>query len=160
SALPQYPKNTSSLTLLLRCWEGWLRVVFFIMVALLAVEPTAEAAPMRIRVRGAAKLTARASREQGPTPGVSDLVFSGSLTDDAGQPLPVQKVTIRVMREADARDARVAEGLRAAHGCDRSADASVEGPRRGPTSWSVLVTGASDAPEIIVSTDEDGRFCF
>src|SRR5262249_37363449 len=118
----------------------------------------------------AAKLTARASREQGPAPGVSDLIFSGSLTDDAGQPLPLQTVTIRVAREADAHDARVAEGLRAAHGCDRTADPSVEGgrqpeghkemPRRGPTSWSVRVAGATDAPEIIVVTDEEGRFCF
>lgn len=116
--------------------------------ASVAVADVAHAAPIRVRVRGVAKLTARASRDQvpGPTVGerVSELVFSGALTDDAGQPLPAQTVTVRLTREVDPHDARVAEALRQARGCD------------GGT---VRAIGPSDAPEIAVVTDEAGRFC-
>lgn len=97
-------------------------------------------------MRGTAKLTARASREQ-PTPGVNALVLSGALTDDAGKPLALQKVNVRVTRETDPHDERVAEALRAPHGCDTAHE----------TSWGVQAGGANEA---IVTTDEDGRFCF
>ena len=94
------------------------------------------AAPLRVRVRGTAKLVARASRDQAPgqAPGVSNLVLSGTLSDDAGDPLALQSVTIRVSRETDPHDASVAEAMRAAHGCDRAPDPAQPAQRgaRGP----------------------------
>lgn len=120
------------------------------------VSATAGAAPLRVRVRGAAKLSARASRDQAVgLPGISELVLSGSLTDDAGQPLAFQSVIVRVTREADPHDPRVADGLRAAHGCDKSVD--VVHPTNA---WGVTVGGSPESPEIIASTDDTGRFCF
>jgi hypothetical protein len=107
----------------------------------------ARAEGVRIHVRGTAKIVAHASRDQG------ELILSGSLLDDAGQPLPAAEVTIRVTRESDPRDARVIEGLRAARTCDRSTD-------RPPTAYGVRVTGPVDVPEIVAVTDEGGRFCF
>jgi hypothetical protein len=107
---------------------------------------TARADGIRIRVRGSAKIVAHASRDQG------DLVLSGSLVDDAGQPLPAEKVTIHITRESDPRDPKVIEGLRAARTCDRSTD-------RPPTAYGVRVVGAPDAPDVEAITDEGGRFC-
>jgi hypothetical protein len=113
-------------------------------------------------VRGAAKLVARASRDQvvGQV-GVNELVLSGTLSDDAGQPLSLQAVTVRVTREADAHDPRVADGLRGAHGCDKS-DGTGAAPRRAASAWGVATQGGSptDPPDVIVTTDEEGRFCF
>jgi 5-hydroxyisourate hydrolase-like protein (transthyretin family) len=119
----------------------------------------AEAAPLKVRVRGTAKLTARGSRDQSPIqPGATELVLSGSLTDDAGQPLALQSIVVRLAREADG--AKVAEGIRAARGCDSLPDRGEPSPRRGPSAWGVRVTGPVDAPEIVLVTDEAGRFCF
>lgn len=121
------------------------------------------AAPAKLRVRGAAKLTVHASRggappptpESPPAPASADrgpgeepragLVFSGVLTDDAGEPLPAQAVTIRVAREARPGDASVAEGLREAAAC--------EGGR-------IRAKGGDGGAEIIATTDDAGRFCF
>jgi hypothetical protein len=114
-----------------------------------SIASDAAAAPLKVRVRGAAKLTARASRDQTAT-GATELVLSGTLTDDAGQPLPLQKVTIRVVREAAPDDDGVAQALRTARGCDTAAG-------RGPTAWSVNPGGRN---EVVTTTDEDGRFCF
>ncbi len=97
-------------------------------------------------MRGSAKLSVRASRDQ-PSPGVSELVLTGALADDAGEPLPLQKVIVRVSREADPRDERVVEALKAPRGCDSART----------TSWGVQPGGAN---EVVVTTDEDGRFCF
>jgi hypothetical protein len=107
---------------------------------------TARADGIRIRVRGSAKIVAHASRDQG------ELILSGSLVDDAGQPLPAEKVTIHITRESDPRDPKVIEGLRAARTCDRSTD-------RPPTAYGVRVVGAPDAPDVEAITDEGGRFC-
>jgi hypothetical protein len=107
---------------------------------------TARADGIRIRVRGSAKIVAHASRDQG------ELILSGSLVDDAGQPLPAEKVTIHITRESDPRDAKVIEGLRAARTCDRSTD-------RPPTAYGVRVVGPTDAPDVEAITDEGGRFC-
>ena len=108
---------------------------------------TARAEGIRIHVRGTAKIVAHAARDQG------ELILSGSLVDDAGQPLPAEKVTIHVARESDPRDARVIEGLRGARTCDRS-------PDRPPTAYGVRVVGPTDAPDVETITDEGGRFCF
>lgn len=108
---------------------------------------TARADGLRIRVRGSAKIVAHASRDQG------ELVLSGSLVDDAGQPLPAESVTIHVARESDPRDVKVIEGLRAARTCDRNTD-------RPPTAYGVRVVGPPDAPDVVAVTDEGGRFCF
>ena len=107
---------------------------------------TARADGIRIRVRGSAKIVAHASRDQG------ELILSGSLVDDAGQPLPAEKVTIHITRESDPRDPKVIEGLRAARTCDRSTE-------RPPTAYGVRVVGAPDAPDVEAVTDEGGRFC-
>ncbi len=105
------------------------------------------AAPLRVRVRGTAKISARASRDLTAT-GINELVLSGTLSDDAGQPLPAQKVSIRIAREAAPNDERVMEALRTPRGCDTGG--------HGPTSWSVEASGAG---EVIARTDDDGRFC-
>jgi hypothetical protein len=168
ASLRQRPKRPSPSRRdgLQRGFGVFLRFVLFFGLlggGLLFAPASADAAPLRIRVRGAAKLTARATRDQAPNQpaGINDLVLSGTLTDDAGQPLPLQSVTIRVKREVDPHDPRVAEGMRAAHGCDKSADAPPSAPpRRAPTAWSVRVNNVGDTPEIIVMTDEEGRFCF
>jgi len=123
----------------------WLGVVAWALSFPLA--SIAEADGVRIRVRGTAKIVARASRDQG------DLILAGTLVDDAGQALPAEKVTIHVTRESDPRDAKVIEGLRGARSCDRSAD-----PR--PTAYAVTVVGPTDAPDVVATTDDGGRFCF
>ncbi len=136
------------------------RVAFVVLVSMLAgffVLTTindAWAQGVKIRVRGAGKINARASRDQ--SHGVNELVLTGSLSDDAGQPLALQSVTIRVTRDADAHDPKVAEGLRAARGCDRP----TTGGTRGPAAWGVRTSGPTDAPHVIVVTDDEGRFCF
>lgn len=111
------------------------------------LDSVARADGIRIRVRGTARIVAHATRDQG------DLVLSGSLLDDAGQPLPGETVAIHVARESDPRDARVIEGLRAARSCDRNTD-------RPPAAHGVRVVGPADAPDIAAVTDEGGRFCF
>ena len=107
----------------------------------------AHAEGIHIRVRGTAKLTAHASRDQG------ELVMTGTLVDDAGQPLPNETVTIHVTRESDPKDPTVIQGLRAARSCDRGTD-------RPPTAFAMRVIGPADAPDVAVVTDEGGRFCF
>jgi hypothetical protein len=125
-------------------------VAFF---AALAFAVAASAAPLRVRVRGSARLTAHAARDQVANGG-SELVLSGSLTDDAGQALGLQTVTVRIEREANPHDTRVAEAIRAARGCEPAAE------RRGATAWAVRASGPADAAEVTVVTDEEGRFCF
>lgn len=147
-------------------FKSWLRslfVVLAILVGSVTALDVAEAAPVRVRVRGTAKLVARGSRYPSPgdQQGLSELLLSGSLLDDAGHPLATQAITVRVTREANPHDVIVEEGIRGAHGCDRPSDsAPAPPPRRGPTSWAVRVVGPTDAPEVLVVTDEDGRFCF
>lgn len=141
---------------------AWFLLVLACSTLLLGSFQIVEAAPLKVRVRGAAKLVARASRDQVVgQPGVNELVLSGTLSDDAGQPLALQAVTVRVTREADAHDPRVADGLRGAHGCDKS-DGTGAAPRRGATAWGVTTQGgsATDPPDVIVTTDDEGRFCF
>jgi hypothetical protein len=131
--------------------EKFRRFAVGILVAVWALAfPLAGAAHadgVRIRVRGSARIVAHTSRDQG------ELILSGSLVDDAGQPLAAESVTIHVTRESDPRDAQVIEGLRAARSCDRSTD-------RPPTAYGVRVAGPPDRPEVVTVTDEGGRFCF
>lgn len=126
-------------------WVVCLGVVAWTLVC--PLRELARADGVRIHVRGTAKIVAHAARDQG------ELILSGSLVDDAGQPIAAQPVTIHVTRESDPRDARVIEGLRAARTCDRSAD-------RPPTAYGVRVVGPPDAPDVETITDEGGRFCF
>lgn len=105
------------------------------------------AAPLKVRVRGAARLSARAARDQ-TNAAASELVLSGSLTDDVGTPLPMRRVSVRVVREGAPDDDRVAEALQHPRGCDNAG--------RGPTAWAVVASGRN---EILATTDEDGRFC-
>lgn len=117
--------------------------------------PAGAQAPLKIRVRGAGRIEARASRTDGEA-----LVY-GALTDDAGRPLAAETLSVRVKRESNPRDVRTAESIRAARGCDSGGDSALPGATRGaPTAYGVRVTGATDDPEILLVTDEDGRFCF
>lgn len=112
-----------------------------------SVARPAAAQSIRIKVRGTAKITARAARDQG------ELVLSGALVDDAGEPLAGQTVTIHVAREGEPNDPKVAEGLRAARACDRATE-------RAPLAYAVRVAGPPTSPDVVVVTDEGGRFCF
>lgn len=109
---------------------------------------SAHAEGLHIRVKGSAKIVARASRDQG------DLVLTGALSDDAGQPIAGEAVVIHVTRESDPHDQAEAAALRAARVCDRSAD------RPPPMAYAVRSQGPPDAPDVVTTTDEAGRFCF
>ncbi|HVJ93369.1 MAG TPA: carboxypeptidase regulatory-like domain-containing protein, partial [Labilithrix sp.] len=99
-------------------------------------------------MRGVAKLTARASRDQSALGG-SELVFGGTLVDDAGQPLAQQVVTIRITHETLPNDPRLLEALKMPRGCQQSGDDQLAA--------SVRPGGAN---EIVATTDDEGRFCF
>ncbi|MBS2018971.1 MAG: hypothetical protein JST00_39255 [Deltaproteobacteria bacterium] len=136
------------------------RGIFFIAFAafvllLLGSARSAHAQSIKIRVKGNAKITAHAARDPGSSgqDGLVDLVLSGSLADDAGEPLAAQGVRIKVSRESDPRDPQVSTGIRAARSCDRGTD-----PR--PTAYAVRVEGPAESPEVVTVTDESGRFCF
>ncbi len=143
-------------------WGAYLRGAVAAVVALGAFGSAASGlpvagaqAPLVIRVRGAGRIEARASRADGEA-----LVY-GALTDDAGRPLTAETLSVHVRRESDPRDGRTAESLRAARGCDSGGDSALPGaPRGAPTAYGVRVTGPTDAPEVLLVTDEDGRFCF
>lgn len=124
-------------------------LVAALVIFLIAFPTDAGAQGLRIKVKGAAKITARAARDQG------ELVLSGSLADDAGRPLTGERVTARVTREADPNDPRVAEGVRTARGCERTPDRP-----RPQMAYFVNVGGTPQTPEVLLTTDEDGRFCF
>ena len=131
-----------------------LRPALLVVCALLVALP-AEAA--RVHVRGSAKLTARASRDTvgaGVAGGVgvaNELILGGQLTDDAGQAIAGQPITIRVTRDADEHDPRVAEAMRGARRCER--------PGTGAHPSGLRIGGSSDAPEVVVTSDDEGRYC-
>lgn len=127
--------------------RGALCVAALAWTLCVALPAPAWADGVRIHVRGTARILAHASRDQG------ELILSGSLLDDANQPLPAESITIHVARESDPRDANVIEGLRAARSCDRNTD-------RPPTAYGVRVVGPTDRPDVVAVTDEGGRFCF
>jgi len=132
-----------------------LVVVVWALLPLLGSTSVARAQGLKIKVRGSAKLVAHASRDHvgAAADGTVDLVLSGALSDDAGQPLAGETVTVHVRRESDPRDAQAIEGLRGARSCDRGTD-------RPPTAYAVRVAGPADAPEVVTVTDDGGRFCF
>lgn len=131
---------------LLQAVARFIAVVGVVAVMFLGFSNSVDAAPLRVRVRGAAKISARAWREQFTSS--IDLVLSGTLTDDAGEAMPNTSVAIRVVRETDAHDARVAQNLRGAHTCNSRQTNGIR------------VAGTREAPEVIATTDEAGRFCF
>lgn len=111
---------------------------------------TAHADGLRLRVRGAARITAHASRDASDTEdGLVELVLSGTLSDDAGRPVHAQPVTATVTLAGGG----AAAGLRGARSCD-------SGSGRPPTAYAVRVTGSAEAPSVVATTDETGRFCF
>lgn len=56
---------------------------------------------------------------------------------------------MHVARESDPHDPKVAEGIRTAHGCDRGPAYGIQG-----------AVGPADNPDLVLVTDEGGRFCF
>ena len=55
--------------------------ISLVLLVTMCASASARADGLHIRVKGSAKIVARASRDQG------DLILSGALSDDAGQPL-------------------------------------------------------------------------
>ena len=132
----------------LQAWQSLAIVLIALIAGVLVSDSSALAAPLKVRVRGAAKISARGWREQtSDSPSRVELVLSGTLNDDAGEAIPNAVIVIRVARETDPHDVRVAEGLRAARTCDS---------RRA----ALRITGPREAPEVNAPTDEAGRFCF
>lgn len=103
----------------------------------------ADAEGLRLRVRGSGRVSSHASRSEG------ELVFSGTLTDDASQPLAKERVTVRI-EEEEPGVADLAERLRAAHTCDGERGAATD----------VSVDASSGVPVVVTVTDEGGRYCF
>lgn len=138
--------------------SSWVCLVVVALWSFLWPLGGARAQSIKIRVKGSAKISAHAARDaspptNAPPDGLVDLVLSGSLADDAGEPLAGEHVRIKVSRESDPRDARTAEGIRGARSCDRDTD-------RPPTAYAVRVEGATDAPDVVTISDESGHFCF
>lgn len=108
------------------------------LAATMSVSVGAYAEPLKLRVRGGARLEARATR------GGGELVLSGTLRDDAGAPLPSQPVVISVTAEARDQAEAVAAALRSAHGCAEGGAAVVASP---------------DGQRLRVTTRDNGTFC-
>jgi hypothetical protein len=66
-------------------------------------------------------------------------------------------VLVAIAHETNTPDDKLAENLRAAHSCDRNGNADGASHGHGATAWGVRSGGAN---EVVVVTDEDGRFCF
>jgi hypothetical protein len=95
---------------------------------------THDARAARVRVHGAAKLTAEVQRG---TP----VTIAGTLTDDTGAPLAGERVLVSVARESDPEDVAVKRAMFDAKPC----------------SGQDLVPSSSDT--MARRTDEAGRFC-
>src|SRR3712207_5124630 len=67
-------------------------LLVLVALSLLATESAAQQGAPKVRVRGAGRISARASRDTGH--GTSELALSGALSDDAGQPLPGETVVV------------------------------------------------------------------
>lgn len=113
------------------------RALVATMCACAVGEGTAHADPLRIRVRGGARIEARATRSGG------ELVLSGALLDDMTQPLPNQPVEVLFRPEAATQLADVSAAVRGARLC-------VNGGSTAAT---------SDGEKLRVMTDERGTFC-
>lgn len=110
-------------------------------VALLSASSEATADGLRIRVRGSARIAVHASPSNG------EVAIRGTLTDDAGQALGRELLSFRIAREAGPTDPETADGLRHAHACEGDG-------------LPVRIGGPREAPDVDVTTDEGGRFCF
>lgn len=120
--------------------------------------PEARADDHRLRVRGGSRVETHTSNDRG------ELVFRGTLLDDAGEPLGDERIRIRLTKEdagSDANananpgtngtvDATLAAGLRHARACTSITGNGVR----------VEDTADDGAPTLIATTDEGGRFCF
>ena len=96
-------------------------------------------AATRIHVRGQAKIEMHAGRDTG------DLVLSGALLDDTGQPLAKEAVSVTLARDGDPKQLVVFDEAHAARGCG----SRLHEPQ------SMHATGP-----LTLTTDESGRFCF
>lgn len=105
----------------------------------------ASAEGLRVRVRGSGHVSSHATRSGG------ELVFSGVLADDAGEPIANERVTVRIEDE-EKGTADLAEHLQAAHTCGDEGG--------GSRATDVSVDETSGVPLVVAVTDEAGRYCF
>ncbi|WP_394842426.1 carboxypeptidase-like regulatory domain-containing protein [Pendulispora brunnea] len=97
-------------------------------------------AQLRVHVRGAAKIDARAARQNGA------LVLSGTLKDDLGQALAGETVSVSLARVRGAGDRRTEEAL------------GLEGEQR-PTGCEDPPTRPPENTAGALKVDDAGRFC-
>jgi hypothetical protein len=109
----------------------------------------------RLRVRGEARLATQAIREA-TSPSGTDVVLSGTLTDDAAAPLPHERVLLRLKKAASPDspgNGAITQGPPTAafshpHGCSES---EREHERE--------IIRVLSQTELAVMTDDAGRFC-
>lgn len=104
----------------------------------------AEAA--RVRVRGSAKLTARATHDVA----THELLLVGQLTDDAGQSLPFETVRVHLAHETDPVEGHGLAAL--SHG--RPCAAASGRPGGGG-----VQSAGKDTSDVLLAVDGDGRYC-
>jgi len=124
-----------------------LLVAVFAFLALLAFAGSARADGVRIRIRGTSIITAQASQDHG------DLLLSGSLVNDANEPLVGETITVHIVRESSPHDPAVGDALASARDCETDSD-------RTPNASSVRVARSPSNQDIGLLTNEGGRFCF
>ena len=106
----------------------------------------------RIHVRGQAKVDAHAARAAG------DLVLSGALRDDTGDPLRREAVTLSLAHDDDARRAVVFDGPHAARPCSAGPYDDDAGAHLSSDDRATPRAPATTGP-VILTTDDAGRFC-
>jgi hypothetical protein len=117
------------------------------MFVFLAFAGSARADSVRILIRGTSVITAQASHDHG------DLVFSGSLVNDANEPLVGETITVHIVRESSPLDSAVAEALAAARECET-------GGGRTPNASGIHVAQAPSNHDVSLLTNDGGHFCF
>ncbi len=100
-----------------------------------------------LRIRGRAVLEAHVSRDRG------EIVFSGSLVDDAGQALAREGLTILLARQSEPTGTEVRENLQGVRSCDPRAAGGVA--RAGEHA-----SGQVGVHDVVATTDDGGHFCF
>lgn len=122
-----------------------LRKVLLAVLVLVAF-PASRAEAARVRVRGSAKLTARATHDAGSR----ELLLTGQLTDDAGQSLPLETVRVHLAHDTDPADSHGLPALAHARRCEAATGR--------PSAGGVQPAG-KDTTDVLVAADGEGRYC-